>query len=119
MANSNPLFDEEVHNLGMAEWYEVLASLWTAIGKPIERKRLELYGQDLADVPLGLLEIALKRVRALHAYSNIPLVAEIRKAVIVELKSQGYANVEDWIDGKWDLFLTKSNYHAAEILEEK
>jgi hypothetical protein len=48
----------EGYDLALEEWLGVLAELWTAAGKPLETDRLEVYGQSLGEVPLGLLEMA-------------------------------------------------------------
>jgi hypothetical protein len=42
------------------------------------------YRQDLADLPSDLLALAVRRIVRTHQYRNLPLPAEIRKAVAEE-----------------------------------
>ena len=93
--------DTEIYQAATKDWLGVLAQLWTAVGKPLDRERLELYARDLGDVPLGLLEAALRRVRNENIYSNVPMVGVIRKAVNDELKSAYCQTIEDWKDAEW------------------
>ena len=64
--------EEEIHQAAREEWLGILARVWTAIGKPRDADRLDLYGKALADVPLGLLEIAVARVIRENEYSVVP-----------------------------------------------
>ena len=50
--------EEEIRQAAVEDWLGVLARLWTAIGKPIEAERLQLYRDALHGVPLGILEKA-------------------------------------------------------------
>ena len=93
--------DEEIRNAALEEWYGVLATLWTAIGKPIDKRRLELYGQDLGDVPLGLLDSALRRVRNENVYANVPSVGVIRQAVNKELEDSRCYTISQWRENRW------------------
>jgi hypothetical protein len=90
--------DKQIYDAALEEWYGVLATLWTAAGKPIEEERLRIYGEDLSDVPLGLLETSLQRLRSTHVYANVPQIAEIRDAIKKEL---GFMTIQDWLDNQW------------------
>jgi len=57
----------------LEEWLEVLAELWTAAGKSLEADRLQVYRQSLGEVPLGLLELAVRRVIRENVYHVVPL----------------------------------------------
>ena len=51
----------------------MLAELWTAAGKALEADRLQVYRQSLGEVPLGLLELAVRRVIRENVYHGVPL----------------------------------------------
>ncbi len=63
----------EADDLLLEEWLGVLAELWTAAGKPLEADRLKVYRQSLGEVPLGLLERAVRRVIRENVYHVVPL----------------------------------------------
>ena len=59
------------------EWDGVLLKLWTAFGKPLDPAQFRVYREELADVPLGVLEhvvsVAIKR----HKFNSVPTLAEV------------------------------------------
>ncbi len=59
----------------------MLAELWTAAGKPLEADRLKVYRQSLGEVPLGLLERAVRRVIRENVYPVGPLPGMVWAAV--------------------------------------
>ena len=88
----------------LEEWLAVLGQLWTAAGKRIDSKRLKVYQKALEDVPLGLLEKAIKRVILENDYQVVPVPGVIWAAVRKEL---GYpfdinAAIEGWVEDQWD-----------------
>jgi hypothetical protein len=95
--------DEQIHQAAMEEWLGILAQLWTAIGKPIDADRLDLYGKALEDVPLGLLESAVARVIRENVYSVVPPPGVVWKAVEKELGNPHdvLAAIEKWKDDFW------------------
>jgi len=87
----------------LEEWLAVLTELWTAVGKPVNPRRLELYQRSLAEVPLGLLELAVRRVIRENTFNVIPVPAVVWAAVRKEL---GYpdnveAAIEAWVEKRW------------------
>lgn len=96
-----PMSDDEIHQAAMSEWLEVLSGLWAAYGKTPDAKQLAIYASVLADVPLGLLEDAIRRVIGQHEYNNVPTAAEIRRAVweiIGRPRTHDFqAAIENWI----------------------
>ena len=95
--------DEKIHQAAMEEWLGVLAQLWTAIGKPIDAERLELYGRHLKGVPLGLLERAVKRVLRENVYLVVPPPGVVWAALREELGNPRDLNaaIEAWLEALW------------------
>ena len=71
----------EADDLLLEEWLGVLAELWTAAGKPLEADRLQVYRQSLGEVPLGLLELAVRRVIRENVVHVVPLPGVVWAAV--------------------------------------
>jgi len=93
----------EADDLLLEEWLGVLVELWTAAGKPLEADRLEMYRNSLGEVPLGLLEVAVRRVIRENVYHVVPLPGVVWEAVRREL---GYPwdvriAIEDWVERRW------------------
>ena len=64
------------------EWNGVLMSLWDAIGKEVDFRRLALYARQLGMVPLGLLEQAVSlAIRDNGSYATVPTVGAIWQAL--------------------------------------
>jgi hypothetical protein len=63
----------------LEEWLAVLGELWTAVGKPIDVQRLRVYQKAMGDVPLGLLESAIKRVIQENDYQVVPVSGTVVK----------------------------------------
>ena len=95
--------DETIYQAAMEEWLGVLAQLWTAIGKPIDAERLELYGRLLEGVPLGLLERAVQRVLRENALPVVPPPGAVWRALREELgnPSDIHAAIQAWCDELW------------------
>jgi hypothetical protein len=92
------------HKTLLEEWLAVLGELWTATGKTVDSKRLRVYQKALGDVPLGLLEKAIKRVILENDYQVVPVPGVIWAAVRKEL---GYpfdinAAIEGWVEERWN-----------------
>ncbi len=100
--------DRHCEELFVAEWYGLLERLWIAIGKEIDRERLLIYGQELANVPYGLLERAIKRIHKNYLYLAVPSIGEIWQAVNSELLEDGFRTVGEWIDARWENFLYRA-----------
>ena len=79
------LISDEAYQEALDEWIGVLSRLWTACGKIPDTDRLVLYQEELAIVPLGLLQKAVSRAIREHAYNNVPTVGELWAAVRKEL----------------------------------
>jgi hypothetical protein len=95
--------DEEIHDLAMDEWLGQLVRLWDAVGKPLEADRLAIYQRELADIPLGLLELAISRVIRENTYNNVPAVGIIWKAVRKELGDPHDVMdaISEWCERLW------------------
>ena len=102
----------------MEEWLGVLAELWTAVGKPIEEDRLKVYQKVLEDVPLGLLELAIKRVIQENDYQVVPVPGVVWAAVKKELGNPYDIKmaIESWLDQKWYMLMNK---YIRQLVREK
>ena len=91
------------YDLALEEWLGVLAELWTVAGKPLEVDRLEVYGKSLGEVPLGLLEQAIRRVISENTYHVVPLPGVVWEAVRKELGNPWDIKqaIESWVEEKW------------------
>jgi hypothetical protein len=92
--------DKEIYQEALNEWTGVLVQLWDAIGKPVDRKQLQVYAKQLNDVPLGLLEQALKALMRRHTYNTVPTIGEIWQ----EVKK---------LEGDW--YVNESNYWGVDL----
>jgi hypothetical protein len=81
----------------------VLAELWTAAGKALEADRLQVYRQSLGEVPLGLLELAVRQVIRENVYHVVPLPGVVWTAVRRELGDPWDIKLamEDWVERRW------------------
>jgi putative transposase len=96
----------EDHDLLLEEWLGVLVELWTALGKPLEADRLEVYRNSLGEVPLGLLELAVRRVIRKNKYYVVPLPGAVWEEVWRELGNPWDIRMamEDWVESRHRLF---------------
>lgn len=104
------LTDAQIHKMAIADWYSILESLWTAIGKPVDKQRMLIYGKDLGEVPCELLERAIKRIRLNSIYTQVPTIGEIWQAVKMELAEDNCTTPEEWIERKWIYFMGRIQY---------
>ena len=114
--------DAEINAEAEAEWMGILASLWVAIGKPVDPDRLRIYAEDLWNIPLGLLELAVKRVRREQTWNIVPLAGEILTAVNRELDAANVPDIQGWLEKK-DRYLMQysgasQTAHSQYISEE-
>ena len=81
----------------------MLAELWTAAGKPLEADRLQVYRQSLGEVPLALLELAVRRVIRENVYHVVPLPGVVWAAVWRELGEPWDVRLarEGWVERRW------------------
>lgn len=76
------LLDEKIQKAAYEEWLGVLVSMWDAVDKDVEEKRLMYYAKEFADIPLGLLEKAVSRaIRNNGKYLSVPSVGAIWDAI--------------------------------------
>ena len=100
-AGSKPKTDEEINAMAEREWMDILCSLWIAIGKPVDIARLKIYAHTFADVPYGLLDLAVRRVQLSTTYQVVPTIAEINKAIQFELHEANCRDYADWTYQEW------------------
>ena len=99
--------EEEIRQAAVEDWLGVLARLWTAIGKPIEAERLQLYHEALHGVPLGILERAVERVIKGMVYQVVPLPGVVWEAIRTELGDPVDIDkaMKEWLDVRWEVLL--------------
>jgi len=74
--------DESIYQAAYGEWIGVLASMWDAIGKDVDERRLAYYEKKFANIPLGLLEKAVDRaIRNNGNYLTVPSVGALWSAI--------------------------------------
>jgi hypothetical protein len=81
----NDMTDEQVYEAALEEWTGILAQLWTGIGKSPDDQRLKIYCDQLKDVSLGLLELAISRVMRENTWNVVPPIGTIWQAIRKEL----------------------------------
>lgn len=100
--------DEGIYREAMTEWVETLAQLWDAVGKPVDPRRLDVYGKQLRNVPLGLLEIGVNYAISNNTYSTVPPVGKVFEGIRKEMarlnlvRGEGDMDemIERWLDHK-------------------
>src|SRR5690349_3264479 len=81
-----PISDGQITQMATDEWVSVLMSMWEAIGKDVDEKRLTIYAKQFSIVPLGLLEKAVGRaIRNNGNYLTVPTVGALWDALRREL----------------------------------
>jgi len=98
-----PKTDDEINemfrNEMLPEWIKALMRLWTAFGKSPTSEMTQVYTEQLGDIPLGLLEIAIKRTIRDHRFSSVPTVHDVWVALARELGNP--ADIDQAIDA-WE-----------------
>lgn len=89
----------------VADWFKILEGLWVGIGKPVDEARLMLYGEELQNIPAGLLELAVKRLRRQNTWLIVPTLGAIFEAISIELHEANCMTAQDWTDLQWRKFL--------------
>lgn len=79
-----------------AEFATVMAYLATAINKPLSEAGTIVYFDLLGDVPLKVLEGAVRRVALEHKWASFPSVAEIREAVVEAQRGSKITPADAW-----------------------
>jgi len=110
----------EGYDLALEEWLGVLEELWSAVGKPIEPDRLQVYRNALADVPLGLLEVAVRRVIRENTFSVVPPPGAVWEAVRQELGNPQDMRlaIQRWEDRLWETMIWRRSSISNEIEDE-
>ena len=67
--------------MALEEWLGVLVRLWTAFQKQPTPDQLDLYRNQLDEIPLELLEQAVKRAIRDYKYGNVPSVHDVWEAL--------------------------------------
>lgn len=108
------IFNEEIaviHKSAMDEWIHVIAQLWQAVGKDVNNldakdiQTINVYGKQLRDVPLGLLEIGVNYAIKNNTYKTVPAVGLVYEGIRAELAKLGMppktdidTMIERWIN---------------------
>lgn len=77
--------DQAIRRTYMEAWVEQVASLWDAIGKPVDERRLNLYCKQLEIVPLELLENGIAYAIRNNTYNTVPTVGLIWEGIRKEM----------------------------------
>lgn len=76
------ILDESIQKAAYEEWLGVLVSMWDAVDKDVDEKRLMYYAKEFESIPLGLLENSVKRaIRNNGKYLSVPSVGAIWDAI--------------------------------------
>lgn len=96
--------DEELYQSALEEWLGVLSRLWIAFDKPLDPERLTIYREALDVLPLGLLDLAVKRVIREHKFNSVPTIADVWSAVRKELHNPPDLEraIHAWRESLWD-----------------
>jgi hypothetical protein len=114
------IFVEEIsviHKSAMDEWIHIIAQLWQAVGKDINNldpkdiNTINLYGKQLRDVPLGLLEIGVNYAIKNNTYKTVPAVGLIYEGIRAELEKLQMppatdmdTKIERWINLRFTVY---------------
>lgn len=99
MTTPVPLSDAEINQMATEEWLGVLSRLWIAVGKQIDAERLKVYRDLLGDIPMGILEVAVKNsLEDQFDYSTVPLPGKVMQEARKEMLRCGVYSYDDWAD---------------------
>lgn len=100
--------DEGIRRAYMETWVEQVASLWDAIGKPVDERRLNLYCKQLEIVPLELLEKGIAYAVRNNTYHTVPAIGLIWEGIRKEMTPLNLRPgldiadmIEEWLDRKY------------------
>lgn len=117
--SDNVLSDQEIYAMAMAEWQNVLVRLWTAFQKKPTPDQLELYVEQLEDIPLELLEKAVRRAIRDYRYGNVPSVHDVWEALRKEMGLDPHHDIlleiKDWHALQWERIVYRGTQVVAEI----
>lgn len=80
------------------DWGRILATLWVAYDKPVDPERFRIYKNQLARLPLGLLEAVVNRAIRNHQYNTVPTLGDVWMAAKAELLAAGCHNADCDVD---------------------
>lgn len=69
--------NQQIQDMARSDWLNVLARLWIASGREVDKRQLMVYEQALGMLPLGLLEAAVNEVLYQHRYASVPTIADV------------------------------------------
>ena len=107
--------------MALEEWLGVLVRLWTAFQKQPTPEQLELYQNQLEEIPLGLLELAVKRAIRDYRYGNVPSVHDVWEALrkVLDLSAHddlGEA-IQHWREIQWERLAYSFPYVPVKVDE--
>lgn len=99
-----PMTEDECERAARAERYDLIASMWDAIGKEPEERRIKVYLSQLSKIPTGLLRAAIARASRDTTYNVIPTPGRIWEALKVELHNplDVDAAIERWASNQFE-----------------
>ena len=85
------------------EWLKVLRRLWLAYDKKIDNEQFEVYATELGDVPIGILEPAIKTIiNDGNRAPYFPRLSELKASISYEVKKDITSgeldpdNIDEW-----------------------
>ena len=110
--------DAEIYQMALEEWLGVLVRLWTAFQKQPTPDQLDLYRNQLDEIPLELLEQAVKRAIRDYKYGNVPSVHDVWEALRKVLDLSTHDDVGEaiahWTELRWDRLIYRVAFVAVE-----
>ena len=96
--------EQEIYEAQKAEWVDILKRMWTVLNKPPDLKQLEIYTDELGEIPLGLLEQAVGRCIRENQYNNVPSGGAVWQALRRELGNPYdiCQAIGEWVQAKAD-----------------
>lgn len=79
----------------------LMAVLGTAFGDGIRAERIDIYWENLRDIPVDVIGHAVKRIIKKRKYPTIPTIAEIREAALGSDDEIETAALEAWGRASW------------------
>jgi hypothetical protein len=110
---------EEAYQLTLDIWLGVLVRLWTAFQKQPTPDQLDLYQEQLEEIPLALLEKAVKRAIRDYRYGNVPSVHDVWEALRKEMDLSTHDDIGDairqWSELRYEKIVYRFPYTPVKV----